>query len=76
MKNEIYLDECPRCGDFGLEHLDTYAYCVGCNYNTVEDLFPFADRPTQRGINKITDKQKSVRREYLRDEKEDRVDAA
>lgn len=32
--------QCPRCGDQSLESLKSYAYCVGCNYNSEEGLFP------------------------------------
>ena len=31
------LYECPRCGWESLEKLVTYAHCINCNYNTVED---------------------------------------
>ena len=40
MKKKVFFSECPRCGDRGMEHLETYAHCVGCNYNSVEGLFP------------------------------------
>jgi hypothetical protein len=27
------FETCPRCGDGGLEVLETHSYCVGCNYS-------------------------------------------
>lgn len=27
------FDVCPRCGELGLEHLETHSYCVECNYS-------------------------------------------
>ena len=27
-----YFQTCPRCGEGGLEHLETHSHCVNCNY--------------------------------------------
>ena len=35
------LSTCPRCGDKGLERLNTHSYCINCNYSTEE----LEDRP-------------------------------
>jgi hypothetical protein len=39
-REAIFFAECPRCGDLGLESLLTYSYCIGCDYNSIEDIGP------------------------------------
>jgi len=28
-----YNDECPRCGERGIEHLISYSHCLNCGYS-------------------------------------------
>jgi hypothetical protein len=30
-----YFENCPRCGDGGLQQFSTHSYCVSCNYSDV-----------------------------------------
>jgi len=36
-----HFDQCPRCGDYGYEHLKTHEYCVLCDYAPEFDIGGF-----------------------------------
>ena len=40
-KNRRFI-QCPRCGEYAYELLDTHEYCINCNYSP-EDEFDYYD---------------------------------
>ena len=39
----LEFEDCPRCGWNSVELLESCSYCLNCNYNSVEGLFPRAN---------------------------------